>query len=171
MRESTNALAASQTARILVVSYFIALAFGLIQGAEISRLASPFLSDVYASIGMGALVVLLSAMILTGLFRRPAALVLSLIVFWASYMTLFAQGDINGFWRDLALIGGLLISAGVGQGLGRAAKEEAQVKTKAKPEPQLPKMPEQSNTASARMPVRRATISRFREDLSIARDG
>ncbi len=167
MRESTNSLAASQTARILIVSYFIALAFGLIQGAEIKRLASPFLSESNAGIAMGAIVIGLCALVLIGVFRRPAALVLSLVVFWASYMTLFAQGDINGFWRDLALIGGLLIAAGVGQGLGRGNRAAP----KAAPEPELPKVPEAPEAASPRMPVRRATISRFREDLSLARDG
>ena len=114
---STQAFAASHITRILILSYFVALAMGLIDGAEMSRLAAPFLAEPDATYVMSGVVVGLSALILFGLFRRPAALILSITLFWASYMTMFATGDLTGFWRDLALIGGLLMSADVGPGL------------------------------------------------------
>ena len=156
--------AASHITRILILSYFIALATGLIGGAEISRLAAPFLAPDLARYVTGGLVLALSLLVLIGMFRRPAALVLALMVFWSSYITLFSNGDINGFWRDLALIGGLLISAGVGSGWTVASRPVVADKAETPPEPIL-ELP-QTNA-----PRRRATVSRFREDLSLARSG
>ena len=172
MRENpSQAFAALHIARILILSYFAALATGLIEGAELSRLAAPFLSEPDATYLMGGVVVGLALLVLFGVFRRPAALILSLVLFFASYMTMFATGDLTGFWRDLALIGGLLMSAGVGQGwaVERQADELNADETDADvmhphvqkivSEPQmLPEAP------------KRRTISRFREDLNLARE-
>lgn len=156
--------AANHITRILILSYFLALATGLIGGAEFSRLTAPFMAEPAASITTSAIVVLLAAMVLLGLYRRPAALVLALMLFWASYMTMFATGDLSGFWRDLALLGGLLMSAGVGSGLSmprRAASEppEAEVTQRIVSTPQP--------DAEAARPN---SITRFREDLDLARE-
>lgn len=97
--------------RLLVVSFFIALSLGLIEGCDVRLLASPFIAAPYDAYIMHAMVLGLSLMILIGFMRRRAALVLALIVFWTSYMMLFAGGDVSAFWRDLALIGGLIMSA------------------------------------------------------------
>ena len=164
MQDHIQQNAASHITRILILSYFIALATGLIGGAEISRLATPFLPPDMAFYLTSGLVLALSILVVVGIFRRPAALILALIVFWSSYITLFANGDINGFWRDLALIGGLLISAGVGNGLSLAKRAEQAVPdaTPSEPVPDLPR---------TQSPRPRATVSRFREDLSLARSG
>ena len=97
--------------RLLVVSFFIALSLGLIQGVEVRLLASPFLPAPYDDYSMRALVLVLSLMTLFNIVRKRAALILALVVFWPSYMVLFAGGDVSAFWRDLALIGGLIMSA------------------------------------------------------------
>ena len=49
-------------------------------------------------------------MVLIGVGRRVAALLLSLLLFWASYLTMYMGNDLGAFWRDLALIGGLLLT-------------------------------------------------------------
>lgn len=101
--------------RLLVVSYFIGLALGLIQGVEVELLLRPFASEGAANILSAALLIGLSCMILTGFYRRPAALVLALVVFWASYLTMVRHAgpdQVGAFWRDLALIGALLMTYG-----------------------------------------------------------
>lgn len=106
-------ISGSSVMRMLIASYFMALSLGLFQGAEIARLAAPFLPENLATIVMGALVFVLAAMVMTGFHRRSAALVLALVIFWASYLTMFAATaaeDIGAFWRDLALIGGLMLT-------------------------------------------------------------
>lgn len=97
--------------RLLLLSYFAAIAFGLIKGTEIVEFIKPVSEAPGAELGMRALILVLVAMILFGFGRRPAALILSLIVFFASYVALYSGGDIGAFWRDLAFIGGLLMTA------------------------------------------------------------
>ena len=104
-------IAPSTIARLLVVSYFIALALNLISGADIKLLAAPFLSETVAHLTMRSIVLVLSAMVLFGAYRRPAALILALVIFWPSYMSMYAGNDISAFWRDLALIGALLMTS------------------------------------------------------------
>ncbi len=156
--------AASHITRILILSYFLALATGLISGAEFSRLATPFLPEPTASFAMSAVVIFLSALVLIGVYRRPAALILALALFWASYMTMFATGDLTGFWRDLALLGGLLMSAGVGAGLSipRRSPEEL-------PEKEVVQRIVSTPQFEVEAP-RRNSITRFREDLNLARE-
>ncbi|MEO0944178.1 MAG: hypothetical protein AAFY06_04965 [Pseudomonadota bacterium] len=106
-------ISAQMVTRLLIVSYFVAMALGQISSIEVARLAETFLPPEQASLVMSGLILALAGMVLFGFFRRPAALVLALIVFWSSYITLFSGGGIEAFWRDLALIGGLLLTANV----------------------------------------------------------
>ncbi len=163
-----NANLASHITRILILSYFVALALGLIQGAEIQRLTAPFLPAPMAQYSIGIVVILLAFMVLVGIFRRPAALVLSLVLFFSSYMTMFATNDLTGFWRDLALIGGLLMSAGVGQGWAVMRRPELDVDDQSPAHPHVQKIVSEPQMVSE-TPKRR-TISRFREDLNLARE-
>ena len=167
MRDSlNNANLASHITRLLILSYFAALALGLIQGAEIARLTAPFLPPAEAQYTIGITVLLLAFMVLVGIFRKPAALVLSLILFFSSYMTMFATNDLTGFWRDLALIGGLLMSAGAGEGWAIVARPE---KTSDEEEVVVQKIIS-TPTPEPVVPTRRSTITRFREDLNLARE-
>ncbi len=97
--------------RLLVISYFIAVSLKLIAGNHTLDLLDPVLPETLAEPLMQGLVLTLAVLILTGLGRRTAALVLSLVVFFASYTTLYNGGDIGAFWRDLALVGALLMAA------------------------------------------------------------
>lgn len=97
--------------RLLVLSYFIALSLGWIGGTPMIEFMFPVLPDLIAAHLMQAIILVLSALILVGIARRPAALVMSLIVFFSSYTALYTGGDISPFWRDLALIGALLLTA------------------------------------------------------------
>ncbi|MCG6883706.1 MAG: hypothetical protein LJE62_08145 [Silicimonas sp.] len=97
--------------RLLVISYFFALSLGLIGGSRIVDFVLPVLPHGIADPLMRGLTLGLSALVLFGIGRRPAALVLSLIVFYSSYTALYSGGDIGTFWRDLALVGALLMTA------------------------------------------------------------
>ncbi len=101
----------SALTRLLVISYFIAVSLGLIQGTRILDFMRPVLPEGLATPLMRGVVLTLSVLILTGLARRTAALVLSLVVFFSSYAALYSGGDISAFWRDLALVGALLMTA------------------------------------------------------------
>ncbi len=113
LQKAKGAISAHLITRLLIVSYFIALALGLIAGVEISKMAEPFMSESAARYVMRFIVLLLAGMVLFGVWRRPAALVLALVVFWTSYISLYSGGEIGSFWRDLALIGGLLLTANI----------------------------------------------------------
>ena len=91
--------------RLLVISYFLAVSLGLIKGTGLLEFMRPLLPEEFAGPLMRGLVLTLSVLILTGIARRPAALILSLVVFFSSYTALYAGGDIGAFWRDLALVG------------------------------------------------------------------
>lgn len=113
MEAKVNFVSAQFVTRLLIVSYFVALALNLIEGAEIARFAEPLMPGMMAHYTMRFVVLTLSAMVLFDFWQRPAALVLAIIVFWSSYITLYSGGEISSFWRDLALIGALLLTANI----------------------------------------------------------
>ncbi len=91
----------------------MAFAIGLIPGTDVTVLANPFMPLETARILTGSIVFGLACLILVGIQRRAAALLLAIVLFWASYVVLLsAQGaqSIGGFWRDLALIGALILT-------------------------------------------------------------
>lgn len=102
-------------ARLLITSYFIALGLGLIAGTDVGVLLVPVSPQLAEGAFPGVLLVGLASMVLFGILRSYATVALGLLVFWASYLTMMIQpGDahVAGFWRDLALISGLLLSHG-----------------------------------------------------------
>ena len=109
----TSHLTSHTVVRLLISSYFMALGLGIIPGTDVGRLARPFLPDVAAGIASGAVVSGLALCILVGFHRRAAALLLAIVIFWASYLSMLFVEDstgIAGFWRDLALIGALILT-------------------------------------------------------------
>jgi uncharacterized membrane protein YphA (DoxX/SURF4 family) len=118
---STSPISGHTIVRILIASYFMALAIGLIPGTDPAILISWLMPWIAARIVTGALVFTLALMILVGVQRRAAALLLAIVIFWASYMTLLAlpgAEDIGSFWRDLALIGALILTYADAEDLG-----------------------------------------------------
>ena len=99
--------------RILIASYFIAVSIGLIAGTDATPLAAVVLSPEPASlIGRSALFIL-GYLVLTGIWLRPAAMLLGLLTFWSSYILHFGPASaapLGDFWRDLALVGALMLT-------------------------------------------------------------
>lgn len=105
--------------RLLISSYFMALATGIIpyeNGRAFMDLVFP---APYASFAFTGFVFTTAYLILLGKQVRIAAMLLSVFVFWASYIANFSQGmtfDLQGFWSDMALIGALVLAATQGDG-------------------------------------------------------
>lgn len=146
--------------RLLVISYFIAMSLGLIGGTQMIEFMIPVLPDGLATMLMRGLILILSILVLTGFGRRHAALVLALVVFFSSYTTLYSGGDIGAFWRDLALIGALLMTAD----LARPRDEDVDWDMP-EDEPKSANLPSTPPVA----PAAPLDDQPFREDLDIAR--
>lgn len=160
--DATDLVEPSTITRLLVVSFFIALSLGLISGVDIKLLATPFLPETIAEYTMRGLMLVLSILVLVGVFRRPAALILALMVFWPSYMTLFSGGDVSAFWRDLALIGGLIMSAAEGR---KTVVETADAETENHIQPA-------ANVTLASAPQPKTTDDgAYREDFNLVHSG
>ncbi|MGI1661818.1 hypothetical protein ACRDNQ_06225 [Palleronia sp. KMU-117] len=99
--------------RIVIASYFLALGAGVIPGTDVSALLSPVIPDPLAGLLSGALVFGLAYLVLVGVWLRPAALLLALVMFWASYISAAQAGfapQLGSFWRDMALIAALILT-------------------------------------------------------------
>jgi uncharacterized membrane protein YphA (DoxX/SURF4 family) len=105
--------AAQAALRMLIASYFIAVALGLIPGTDLGILFSGVLVSPHDGATAAGIVFVLSFMIMIGMATRAAALILALLTFYASYLSMIALGvdqELGSFWRDLALIGALLLT-------------------------------------------------------------
>ncbi len=99
--------------RVLIASYFIAVSVGMISGTDATPLAATFLPPVQAQFVGSATLFILGYMVMTGIWLRPAALILGLIIFWSSYIVNFGTGAtavVGDFWRDLTLVGALMLT-------------------------------------------------------------
>lgn len=163
--------------RLLIVSYFVALALGVIQGTDLASLAKPFLPDWFAGVLTSGLVLALSVMILTGWQRRPAALVLALMMFWASYMAMMRAPDqeLGAFWRDLALIGALVMTYADGQRRPAAHRKASDQPDDDRPRSRISQAIASTRSVVSRPNTRTASANQreqaelFRKDLDIVR--
>ncbi|MDV7142445.1 hypothetical protein R3X27_07090 [Tropicimonas sp. TH_r6] len=99
--------------RCLVASYFLAGAIGLFPGIDLLPLTERTLPASFAGPISATSIFLLAYMIMVGIWLRGAALLLGILTFWASYLRMMEQGmgtDLGVFWRDLALIGALMLT-------------------------------------------------------------
>ncbi|MFV2037970.1 MAG: hypothetical protein ACC634_12170 [Hyphomicrobiales bacterium] len=99
--------------RVLIASYFIAVSIGLISGTTATVLMLALVPPGMAEASASVLVFVLSFLVLMGIWLRPAALLLGMIIFSASYIDNLLPGNppaIADFWRDLALIGALMLT-------------------------------------------------------------
>ena len=112
-KDSTFNRTLQAVVRVLIACYFISGAAGLIPGMDLTPLAAQVLDTPWDGMAASLSVFALSLLILAGHMLRPAALLLSIAVFWSSYMqavSLGIDGALGTFWRDLALIGALLLT-------------------------------------------------------------
>jgi len=105
--------AAQNLARILIASYFIAVAIGFIAGTDglaLTRLIAP---TPYAELIARGSLFALAFFLLNGIWLRPAALMLAGFLLWsnlAAFISPAASVGAEQFWRDLAMIGALFLT-------------------------------------------------------------
>ncbi|NOX40735.1 MAG: DoxX family protein [Alphaproteobacteria bacterium] len=111
---------AHATARVIIASYFAAKTIGLIfdpTGMEQFLAASNVPS--YLLWPNAGFEFLAAVAIMVGFQTRTASALLELYLFWSSFILNYHPNDpyaIGAFWRDLALIGGLLLLFSHGRG-------------------------------------------------------
>lgn len=109
--------------RVVIASYFLAVALGLIPGTDASPLTAAILPEPYAVAASQTVIFVTAYLVLVGVWLRAAALLLANVLFWSSYIENVGTGDLEAFWRDLALIGALILT--YTQTLPRAASRRA----------------------------------------------
>lgn len=108
---STLPQKAESIVRILIASYFFATALYLIPGTDFTALTALVLPDRFAGLAALAIVAPLAYLVLIGVAVSRAALCLATLTFFAAYTAFLGaetSAEVAAFWRDLALIGGLL---------------------------------------------------------------
>jgi len=105
--------AAQAILRLLIASYFIAVALNVIPGTNLGILFSAVLPAPYDGATSAGIVFILAFLVMAGIATRAAALIIALMTFYASYLTMISLGiedQLGSFWRDLALIAALLLT-------------------------------------------------------------
>lgn len=109
----TMNLAGQTVLRNLIASYFIAVALGIISGTNLALLFSAVLPAPLDAAFAAGMVFILAFMVMLAVYTRVAALILALMMFYASYLMMVELGveqELGSFWRDLALIAALLLT-------------------------------------------------------------
>jgi len=100
-------------ARVMIATFFIGKAIGLISDPNgMGQFLMQSNVPQYLLWPNVAFEFIAAFSIMIGLQTRLAAGLLAIYLFWSSYMLHFATGNIESvgmFWRDLALIGGLVL--------------------------------------------------------------
>lgn len=99
--------------RILIASYFIAVALKLIPGTQFASLFGLIADQGTAHLLTSLTVFSLAYMVMIGCCLRLAALLLGLMTFFAAFVTYFGAplaGDLGAFWRDIALVSALMLT-------------------------------------------------------------
>jgi putative oxidoreductase len=111
---------AHAVARVIIASYFAARALGVVMdpaGMQQFLIASEV--PDYLRWPNAAFEFLAALAIMIGFQTRMASALLALYVFWSSFILNYVPGDpvaLGVFWRDLAMIGGLLLLFSHGRG-------------------------------------------------------
>jgi hypothetical protein len=155
--------------RLIIASYFIGLGFGIFHGPEVSQVFEMLGAGRAAGLLGGAVVIVLASLVFLDIHRGLAVATLGFLIFFASYAGLIAavgQSSLGSFWRDMAIIGLLLLA------LRRPAEPEDHAARKAaKPAPAPPAPEAQHGTAASPRPPhpRRVRTEIFRQDFDAVR--
>ncbi|MDJ0826623.1 MAG: hypothetical protein QNJ16_14065 [Rhodobacter sp.] len=106
--------------RILIASYFLAMATGLVFDPASRTFLDPILPHDQAQFVTTVYLYLTAFAIMVGVLVRPAALLLAVYMFWSGFLfyDLNSAAALNDFWRDMALLGAILMIAVTEQGAG-----------------------------------------------------
>lgn len=99
--------------RILIASYFIAVALRIIPGTDFSALIRLIADPQTANLLTAVTVFSLSYMVMIGCYLRAASLLLGLMTFFAAFIGFVGTtggADLSAFWRDIALVAALMLT-------------------------------------------------------------
>ena len=99
--------------RIVIGSYFAAVALDLVMGVDQKALFLPILRPIAADVIGSTVLVLVSLTFMTGVCLRLSALILALFVFCSSVVQNFVLADIenvSNFWRDLTMVCAVILT-------------------------------------------------------------
>ena len=100
--------------RILIASYFLAMATGLVFEPASRTFLDPILPLEYAQLTSTTYLFVTAFAIMVGVFLRPAALLLAVYIFWSGFLHYDlggSQAALSAYWRDMALLGAILLIA------------------------------------------------------------
>lgn len=120
--------------RIVIASYFLAVGLNLIPGTNLGPLVGQVLPMHVAEPFAAMMVFALAFLVMIGLYMRPAALVLGLMTFFASYLKMLELGvadELGTFWQDLVLIAALMLT--YSENAPRDARMRAVIRRKVTP--------------------------------------
>ena len=100
--------------RILIASYFLAMATGLVFEPASRTFLDGILPGEYAQLASTTYLFVTAFAIMTGVYLRPAALLLAVYIFWSGFLHYDLGGSqeaLSAYWRDMALLGAILLIA------------------------------------------------------------
>ena len=107
--------------RLILASYFAARGLGLVvEPGTMEALVRAMPVSPLLAVANSAFLITCAIFIALGVHTRFAALLLALYLFWSSYIFNFIgvqPPNLVAFWKDLALIGGLMMLVGHGRGI------------------------------------------------------
>jgi len=115
--------------RVVIASYFIAVSIGLITGTNGIALAALVLPAQTAELVGSSALFILGTLVLTGIWLRPAAILLSVIILAASLLQYFGPASalvLSELWRDLTLVCALMLTYSASRQRGAAPATLAQ---------------------------------------------
>lgn len=99
--------------RVLIASYFIAVAIGAIPGTDFTILFGLIADPGTANLLTAIVVFTLAYMVMIGCYLRVAALLLGMMTFFSAFVIFVGPqggGDLGTFWRDIALVSALMLT-------------------------------------------------------------
>lgn len=97
--------------RMVIASYVLAIALGIINGFDANLVFSTFLSHPMSLYVSNVFVLFCGLMLFTGYFLRSVSLYLAIVIFAATFQANFLApvgGSLDALFTDVLLIGGLL---------------------------------------------------------------
>jgi uncharacterized membrane protein YphA (DoxX/SURF4 family) len=106
-------------ARFLIASYFLAVAVGLAEGVSLTPIFGVLFGEGGVSSFLSHTVLfVMGVLVLLGIAQRQVALTMAGLLLATNILELAATGKVDsaGVWRDIALVGALILSYGQREG-------------------------------------------------------
>ncbi|MCI2398385.1 hypothetical protein [Aliiroseovarius subalbicans] len=155
MTEQSNGVMISksghQAIRLLIASWFIGASTGVVPYEAAHAMAARLIPWSWSELALSTFLFATAWLILIGRQTRGAALLLALFVFWSGYMASFGPHktlEFHEFWRDLALMGALLLTYTQPAAINTTPEECPQTRLRLVNKPQNRPLPSPASNAT-----------------------